>query len=400
MKMILVANFLPDTNYTRDLSIELVSLMKNTDKLFLCGRKNEKVQDGKLPKVDQIWKRGILFFLPIIRYIFKNKPDIIHFQHEFKTYGGVISGLIFPVFIGALRLMGYKVIVTLHAVISKKQLSGLFLESFGLKNSIVNKLAISVFLDYSYKSINFLSNRAIVHTLSMKKILTEEYRFSNGKTLVVSHGIRKIAGLRNEIINPKLYGRFPILKGRKIIIIFGYFSPRKGYEVVIEAFSRLLQENTALKNWILVLAGDVKIEFKDYKNKIEKLIKSKDMEDNMLITGFVDAQDIDEFYRISKMSLIPAMFSVSTSGALAMTLAYKKPLLAANAKPLAVEIKENNFGILYDLSDLNSCASQLKKMMSDEAFRKKLSRELEKRISPRYWNKIAIRYYNLYENLR
>lgn len=400
MRIVFVANFLPDTNYTRDLSVELVSIISNRDSLFLCGRKNEKIRDGKLPKVDLIWKRGILFFLPILKYITNRRPDIVHFQHEFKTYGGVISGLIFPLFIGVMRLLGYKVLVTFHGIVSKKQLSELFLESFGLKNNSLNILAVSIFLDYTYKLTSFVSNNIIVHTSFMKKILIREYRINNKKTLIIPHGVRKIIDLKTNIKYPKLFNRFPTLRGKKIIIVFGYFSPRKGYEVVIEAFSRLIQKNSELRDWMLVIAGDVKIEFKDYKNKIKKLVKSKKIDNNVLITGFVDAQDIDEFYRISKIALIPAMFSISTSGALAMTLAYKKPLLAANAKPLADEIQEENFGILYNLFSLNSCVSQLQRLMIDDGLRRQLSERLKRTVPPRYWNRIAAQHYSLYKKMR
>jgi len=238
-----------------------------------------------------------------------------------------------------------------------------------------------------------------VHTVFLKKILISEYGFFSKRTVVISHGVRKIANLDGASKNPKILNKFPTLINKKIVLVFGYFSPRKGYEYLIDAFFKFKEKNDQHNDWMLVLAGDVLREFKYYKKKIESLIKSKNLEKNILITGFVGKQDIDELYRLAKVVIIPAIFSFNTSGALSIALAYEKPILVANIKPLADEIIQNKFGILYDTLRVDTCVSQLKELTTNRSLYASLKVSLRKSIKKRYWHKMAKKHYSLYEKL-
>lgn len=397
MKIILVANYLPETNYTRDLSQGFIKILNKSDKLFLCGRKNELVLDGKIPKVDEVWSKGVLFFLPIIFYILKKRPGVVHFQQEFKTYGGIISALIFPWLLLFTKIIGVKIIVTPHGVVSKTQLNKNFLESFGLKDNIINKLLITIFLNYSYRLITAFSNFVTVHAPSLRDILVNEYSANSKKVVVIEHGIREIKDLKTNKGNvDQIYKKYKLLKNKEIILVFGYFSPRKGFEHLINSYSKIIKNKEMVKT-IMVLAGDVAKEFVPYKNKIEKLIKKKKIDKYVLITGFIDGVEVDALYRMAKVSVISAIFSFNTSGALAMTLAYKKPLLVADVKPLSEEIRLNSIGMFYNNLDPDSFGKALIEIFSDKTKYNKLIRSVEKTANRRYWKNIAREHYNLYK---
>lgn len=397
MKIILVANYLPETNYTRDLSQGFIEILKKKDKLYLCGRKNEPVIDGKMPKVDEVWNKGILFFLPIIFYILKKRPGVVHFQQEFKTYGGIISALIFPWLLLFTKIIGVRVIVTPHGVVSQTQLNKNFLESFGLKDTIINKLLITIFLNYSYRLITAFSDFVTVHAPLLRDILVNEYSASPKKVIVIEHGIREIKDLKtNKGSVDQIYKKYKMLKNKEIILVFGYFSPRKGFEHLINSYSKIIKNEDMVKT-IMVLAGDVAKEFSPYKKKIEKLIKKKKMNKHVLITGFIDGDEVDALYRMAKVSVIPAIFSFNTSGALAMTLAYTKPLLVADVKPLSEEIRLNNIGMLYNNLDPNSFGKTLKEIFLDKTKYDKLIKSVEKVANRRYWRNIAREHYDLYK---
>lgn len=399
MKILFISNFLPDTNYTRDLSVYFQKVCKEGDVLYLCGKKNEPVNDGRSPSVDEVWTRGIFFFVPLIRYVWKKKPDIVHLQQEFKTYGGIASAFLFPWFVLLIRFLGCKVVITSHTAVSKGQIDRSFLEGFGLKNSFVNRTLVKIFLIYSYKLIVRFSNRTTVHTNLLKSRLVEEYGCGAHKISVIPHGIREITDRDVLPKSPQIYKKFPILKKKKIILAFGYFSPRKGYELLLEALGKLFEDPGLKKDWIMVLAGDVVKEFLPYKKKIEKLIKQKKMSDSILITGYVDAKDVDELYRLAKVCVIPAVFSFNTSGVLSVALAYGRPLLVADVKPLGQEVKENNFGLLFDLHQPDSFRSELKKLISSGSFYEKTKQALRESASKRYWSRVAKKHYLLYKDV-
>ncbi|MBU0569601.1 glycosyltransferase family 4 protein [Patescibacteria group bacterium] len=397
MKILFVATFTPDTNYTRDLSICFNKILKKGDRLYLCGPKNDPVLDSNEPKVDYVWRKGWKFFIDILVYVKKHNPDIIHLQHEFKTYGGLVSAVIFPLLLAVLRLLGYPIVVTSHGIVSPKQVDKKFLRFFNVKPSILSKYLVLGFFHYIYKSILIFSNKVTVHSPTLKKILASYYPPANDNVVAIDHGIREITNLKTKKIQ-KITKKFPLLKEKNIILIFGFFSPRKGYEQLIQAFFRVTADKT-MDDWVLALVGDVKEEFYEYKKKIEKLIKKFKLGKKVLISGYVDNVEIDEFCRSAKIVLIPAVISFNTSGALSLALAYKKPLLVANVKPLADEISKNDFGLLYDKDGNKSLEKQLSKLMRNKKLYKKLTQKLEMSVGKRYWTKIAGDHYNLYQDL-
>src|SRR6185437_11177185 len=91
------------------------------------------ILDKNLPKVQHIWRYGWKYFFDILAYVHKIKPDVVHLQHEFKTYGGLITALLFPILLFVLRLQGYPVVVTTHGVVSPKQVDFEFLDNFNVK---------------------------------------------------------------------------------------------------------------------------------------------------------------------------------------------------------------------------------------------------------------------------
>ncbi len=398
MRFIFIANFLPDSNYTRDLSQGFLQVMKKRDELYLCGRKNEPVLDGKTPKVDLVWNKGVLFFIPILIYVFKIKPNVIHFQHEFKTYGGIGSALIFPWLIGLLRLFGFKVFVTCHLIVSKNQINANFLESFGLANNILNKFLGKVFLFYVFRLIGIFSSAVTAHTEILRTRLVDEYKCDPKKVFTIAHGIRRIKDPDKLPKSMEVLRKHPVLKNKKLILIFGYFSPRKGYDYLIKEYKYFI-ENTKSKDFLLVLAGDVLPEFAYYKKKIEALIKTSKISKSVLITGFVNGDELDELYRLAKVCIIPAVFSYNSSGALAMTLAYKKPLIVADVKPISEEVKSNNIGLAFDISDHNSFATQLERILNDKKTIHSINKSLNNVTQERFWDVIAEKHYKLYQSI-
>lgn len=398
MKLVFVSNFAPATNYTRDLSIYFNKVLSKDDSLYLCGRRDEIISDNNNPQVDKVWERKNSFFLDILEYVWKVNPDVVHFQQEIKMYGPLSTALLLPWLILILRLKRVGVVTTIHAVVAPEQIDKNFLENFNVHYSPLKMIATKLFFKYIYITLGSFSNKITVHTDSLKKILVESYGMSSKKVIVIEHGIREIKDLREKPTSAAILKKFALLKGKKIILVFGYFSPRKGYEFLIDAFSEALGKVRDNK-WALALVGDVTKEFLPYKLKIEALIKAKKLERNVLIAGYADDQMVDEFYRLAKVVLIPAIISFNTSGSLSLALAYQKPLLVADVKPLSMEVKQNNFGLLYDGSNVKSCAKELVTLMSDENAYGILSEKLARSVKRRYWTNIAKQHYDLYKSL-
>jgi glycosyltransferase involved in cell wall biosynthesis len=397
MKVVFVAPYIPETNYTRDLGVYYNKILKKGDKIYLCGVKGEVVNDGRTPKVDYVWKRTPGYIFDILKYINKIHPDVIHLQHEFKMYGGFITAILFPLLILILKLQGYPVVVTIHGVVSKKQVDMNFLKSFNVKPNNLMKIFVTLFFSYIYISTIFLADKVTVHAPALKKVLEDYIFLANKKVIVIDHGVREIKDLRKNK-DKIILNRFPILKNKKIILVFGLFSPRKGYENLVKSFAKFLTKIKS-KDYVLALVGDVKEEFTAYKDKVMKVIEEEGIKNNVLISGYVNGVEIDEFYRNAKVVVIPAVISFNTSGPLSLSLAYKKPLLVSNVKPIAEEVSSNSFGLLYDLNGKKTLENQLAKLVSDRKLYNNVIQSLEISVPQRYWTNIARKHYQLYKQV-
>lgn len=397
MKVVIVSTFALATNYSRDLGVSLRKVADKKDVIFLCGKKGEKAADNDPPKIDQVWTPGWLFFFDVLSYVFTKHPNIVHLQQEFKLYGNIISNILFPWLVLLIRFSGSKSIVTIHGVIDPKLVDTAF-PQFNLPQNRVTKTMVYLYLFYVYFLIGRFARSIVVLAPALGKILTQYYKVPAKKVNVIKIGIQEI---ENPELKPKdspLYQKFPEILNKEIILVFGYFSPRKGFELLVESFSRALK-NPQAKKWLMVLAGNVKPEFIPYKQSVEKIIQKLGAEKHVLITDYLEDIEIDHFYRLSKVGVVPAIFSLSASGALSLALSYLKPLLFADLKPGSSEIQEGNLGSLYNPFDPKSFAQKLEKIMTDKKVYKEYYKALVKEAPSRCWSKTATDHYQLYQQL-
>lgn len=396
---VFVGYFSYATNYNRDLVTALREICPKSDELYLCGRIDEVVSDGKQPVVDKVWRKNWRYVFDILKYVDKRNPDIVYLHQEFKNYGGIITALLFPLLVFTLRLKGKVVVPTVHAVIAKEQIGRDFLTSFGLSDSVMSKIAARAFLNFSYFLIGNLSSAVTVHSPALQHILINQYHVSAKKVVIIESGVRDIPNPKHVPVSPTILNKFPQLKHRTILLIFGFFSPRKGFEVAIKAFSRFIAKEDRKNKYTLVLAGDVFKEYMHYKQKIERLISDEKAADNIVITGYVDGVEIDELFRLSKLVILPAVITFNISGALAFALAYRKPVLASGVGPLKPEVETNKIGLTYVSSSAKSCEKNLETILFTKSVYADALEHTEEVAKRRYWINIARQHNDLFTKL-
>ena len=125
--------------------------------------------------VEALKKKGVEII--ITNKILREDYEIIHFQFEnslFHPFGlGVIKKMFFP------RLRGKKIVLTMHTVLKKDQI---YARNFLFKS--IKK----IILPLTNKLIGIFSDKIIVHSDYLKKILINEYSISKKKVEVIPHG--------------------------------------------------------------------------------------------------------------------------------------------------------------------------------------------------------------------
>jgi glycosyltransferase involved in cell wall biosynthesis len=378
-KIVLVSSLQPDTNYSqflcRDLSKEVDTLIVYSDK----NPRNKKIVgcgDVKL-----VWDKNLLFIPQIIGQLTKDKPDIIHIQHEINMYGNLMTSVAFPILLILTRLTGVKVVTTVHAIVDPKSVDKSFVSLFKGQDSKIPPFVLKIFFSYLYKSIGIFSNKIIVHTNILKDVLVNSYGISEDRVLVVAHGVPKLQleDIRND----------------KYILYFGYIVKRKGLENIVGGFKKFLSKNKN-SDFKLVLAGGV-IKGQDFaSNELKKFVKDSDLENKVVFTGFLDGKEIDKYFRYAYVIAIPSVISIAASGPFALAISYGKCVLASDIGNFKEEISDGVDGILVKDNKWEEAFSEITKDLDKL---KRIEGNVLKKAKNRHWSKIAKIHSDIYNQV-
>jgi len=278
-------------------------------------------------------------------------PDHIHIQHEYGLFGSKTPGqYTFPFLLSELRQMlpRTKITATAHTV-----LRGDFrypLKGHGFKAPI-RWLANQTWVPYSTGLWGAQTWSQLDGIVVHSKLQEEEiYRAGCMNVAVIPHFVsqEKVKAARPAGIPATL-------------VIFGYISPDKGQDVVIQALPHLLTKHPEVQ---LKIAGGLRRDQdRAYERLCRKLITRLKLERHVEITGYVPSANLDSVY--DSVSLVIAPFrETSGSGSITQALARGAPVLASDL-PLNQELNEREPGSvhLFRAGDSADCAKQIGKLL-------------------------------------
>ena len=390
-KCCLISSYPPDrcgiALYTSKLAAELVRRVNTVviaDKNKLSGT---SIENGI--KIVRCWRRNNpLYVLQIMRGVLQEKPDIIHVQHEFLLYGVRKYAVLFPALLWLLRLVGRPIIVTMHSVVLKKELTGRFFASHGVGYKLAFlKRTLTILVT---KLIGWLSHRIIVHSDSMKAVLISDYGFDETNIHIIHHGVD---APRYRVEKEKAKTALALMN-KKLVLFLGFIIPGKGVEHLIKTFPSALKENP---NAILVVAGEYHPrlfrENLSYVGTIEKLINERGLEKKVIFENrFVPTKKFHMYISAADVMVLPYVDGsiVGASGALATCALFGKPIIATNIPRFASEITDGVNGVLVEPDDEDQLARAIATLMTDEGLQKRLARNLHARALGRTWGRIAL----------
>ncbi len=273
-------------------------------------------------KIDRCWSRkSFFFFIDLIKEIKREKIKTVHVQHEFNLFGSLISTPFVLLTLFFLKLIGTRIIVTFHGVISKKIIKDDF-------NKINQIRYPNFFLKICFFIFYFLSgifiDQIIVHEEIFKKILVKEYFFSKKRIQIINIGIEKIQKIDKE---DPLLRELGVIKDKKNLLYFGFLAGYKGIDLLIDSFNLLNQD----KYTLFICGGKPKrveedIKYNAWYNRVEEKIKKNK---NIIMTGFVPENDIIKYFSVADLLIIPYLQMLSASGPMALAISYGLPFIAS-----------------------------------------------------------------------
>lgn len=335
MKVVFVTGMLPSGHYSQIITSGLVET-KKIKLLVYTDKDNKNLKIKNCGRIIPVWSKSPKFIFEIIKRLKKDKPDIVHFQHELNMYGGMFTAFMFPFLVAACKALGFKVVTTVHASVFRSQIDEQFIVTFNQNPKVIKPIFLEVFFLYIYKSISFFSDQLIVHTHLAKKILTEDYGVSAQKTKVIPAAIPE---------------KKPF-KGKKepYFFYFGYMARRKGLGYALDGFKKFIKKNPKTK-FKLVLAGGVIKGQEDSLKEITDMINVSGLRDRIIYKGFIEEKEQDELYRKAYCVIIPAILSMGSSGPLYHANSYGKCIIATKIGHYLEDIDDGKTGILTENSN-------------------------------------------------
>jgi len=164
----------------------------------------------------------------------------------------------------------------------------------------------------------------------------------------------------------------------------------KGYDILIKAFSRIVEENPNLD---LIIAGRGVEE-----RNLKDLVVKRGLEDRVKFVGFVRGDEKILLLKGCKFFICP-----SRREALGVVnieaLAAGKPVVAFNVDGIPDLIKDGENGLLAKPRDSEDLASKMQMLLRDNQLLERMSRQALMMVKRYDWLEIARQYESLYEEM-
>ncbi|OGC76989.1 MAG: hypothetical protein A2145_03605 [candidate division Zixibacteria bacterium RBG_16_40_9] len=172
---------------------------------------------------------------------------------------------------------------------------------------------------------------------------------------------------------------------QKNILFVGRLVERKGVHYLIEAFGKIASETKAQ----LIIVGQG-----PEKEKLENLAKENKLDDKIIFAGFVNDEDLRNYYQNCSVFALPAITDKKgdTEGlgvVLIEALNYKKPVVASNVGGITDIVIDGKTGLLVPEKNSEELAVALKKILKDENLATKLGEQGYNYVKEKFsWDRI------------
>jgi glycosyltransferase involved in cell wall biosynthesis len=243
---------------------------------------------------------------------------------------------------------------------------------FGCKEIVNSCYRIITVSDYIKNRVCTIPNAknktyTLINSIDVKKFGKENY----------SKSLKKNLGIKDD---------------ETVIIFAGRISKTKGIKELIQALARIKNEK-----FKLVVVGNSWYGTTNYKDSFFEEVKqlSKEIEDKIIFTGYIDYNDIPKYYAIADISIVPSIWQEPCSLALFESMASELLLITTNTGGTPEVVKDNAIILDVNKNFVNNLSDEIKNAISDKKIVKNYSKKAHEYIQ--YYN--PKRYYCEFVNI-
>lgn len=211
-------------------------------------------------------------------------------------------------------------------------------------------------------------DKIVTISKGVQSILGKYYGIKKNKLTTIYGGIdiKKIEELKNE----KIWEYKEIFNNNSFIkfVTLGRLSEEKGHKYLIEAFSKV---KAKINNTKLIIIGDGSL-----KSDLEKKIRKKSMEDDILLLGFVD--NPYKYIAKSDIFVLPSL-NEGFGMVLLEALACKIPIISTDCVGPKEILDNGKYGLLVRVKDSEDLAEKMIHLAKNPDLLKNNSEKLTQR---------------------
>lgn len=205
------------------------------------------------------------------------------------------------------------------------------------------------------------SERIITVSDNTKKDLASFFSIKEDRIMVTHLGVDdRFTRLNDDILSRKTAARYGLPK--KFILYVGNLGAHKNIFQLINAYSILARKGVEHK---LVLAGSKGTAA----NKADELIKALSLEKKVLMTGYINDEDLPAVYNLADVFVFPSLYEGFGLPVLE-AMACGVPVAASNVS--SIPEVAGDAAMLFDPNDPKDISSKIDKIIRDDALRNKL----------------------------
>lgn len=382
-------------SYTKNTLLALKRYRDDAQITVLAERldgKKESYEDEGI-KVKRVWKRSsfttfALIFKEILSL--KGSKNIL-VEFEVAMFGDYLFLLPFPIFLFLLKVFRKKVTIVSHQVITDiEKLSGHINLNSNLKINLLN-----FFIGIFYRLMIIMSFQVIVFDNVLKKRLG--YFGNENKIVVIPHGVEKF---KNAISKNDSRNKLRLEQNDFILLYFGYLAWYKGVDLLVKYFNEMKNDESSIK---LIIAGGPNpnhLRKKYYQDYIQN-IKQDCRNNNIILTGFINEEDIPLYFQASDLAVFPYRTLMSASGPLSIAFSFQKPVIVSKAlsgmfettdlKDALDELGLNKDEMIFET--LDEFENKIKQIKTTPALKERLESLSLLMAEKRSWSEIGKLYY-------
>lgn len=239
----------------------------------------------------------------------------------------------------------------------------------------------------------------ITPSTTNKEYITSLYNAPEEKITVVTPGVD--TKLFKPMDKQKAKEKVGAGKNHKIVLFVGRIEPLKGIDVLMYAIKILLQKHPAMNLCLWIVGGDVSQKTSFWSKELQKLENLRELLGIKTIVKFVGQKPqtmLPYYYNAAEVVVMPSHYESFGMAALE-AMACGIPVITTNVSGIASLIDDKHQALITTVNNPLMLASQIETLLTDEAFHKKIGKQVYETVQDLSWKNIAKATKHVYENL-